>query len=178
MIRRTANISLSRARIFIPLGPIEEESARPSGWRGWLRANLLAWNPSRRGRPCRPDTHMRRRAVSIRDVRSAGLYVEIREKQSVPFTGNVYMDRLRILSRREPGLSARQAFHVCGWMPARESIRRKRYVTGYVGGYPCCGFRARVLSSPMYRILRVFDTRTVSLAMLRPATPLNRKAAY
>lgn len=68
MICRTANISLprtragARARIFISLGPIEEESGRPSGRGGLI---LLARNPS-------PGTLVSsghtRTTTSIRDV--------------------------------------------------------------------------------------------------------------
>lgn len=98
MIRRTANISrahgLGRVRIFISLDPIEEESGSP-----FERDRLISSHGiPRRGhlcRPCHPGAHTRASA-SIRDTSvPPGLYVEIREKQSVPFTGNVYMDRLR-----------------------------------------------------------------------------------
>jgi len=173
MIRCSANISLSWTRVgantvFISLGPIEEESGRPSKRsrlifsRGIPRLCLLVCVV----RFVRTHT----RITSICDVRPAGLYVEIREKQSVPFTGNVYMDRLRI------PLTVSRAFGAPGISRMRLDARARIYpalldMLVDILVRP----RARFVSSPVYRIPRIFDTRA-SLPVA-PA-PLNRKAAY
>jgi len=129
MIRRTANISLSRIRTGIREHGfsfhLDQSKKNPVVLSG--AANLLARNPTSRRRGTSMSfwsshwTHTC--TTSIRDVCPGGpLYVEIREKQSVPFTGNVYMDRLRrLLSLREP-----EAFGAPGisrmWLNARARI--------------------------------------------------------
>lgn len=174
-----ANISLSRfrARILIALSPIEEEIRGPPF--GAVRANLLARNPPRI-HACRSrspyHTHLPR-SYATRSSLPLCVRREPREKQSVPFTGNVYMDRLRSPSRAP---LASGAFGAPGISRMRLDNRR-----GYpanimpLHGYPCCGFRpVLVLSSPC-RCVSAFRPSSIR-AHLRPrrAAPLNRKAAY
>jgi hypothetical protein len=191
MIRRTANISLSRARIFIPLGPIEEESARPSGWRGWLRANLLAWNPSRRVASGTSVSFGHTRARPPCGGRSSCPYV-----MSVPPGCTWRSER-----SNQFHLPATFTWTVCGSsLAVSRGFRRARHFT-YAAGCPRANLSGANVTLPdtlvdilvadfglafchrpgVHRIPRVFDTRApraVPLPMLRPAAPLNRKAAY
>lgn len=180
MIRRTANISLSRtragvrARIFISLGPIEEESGRPSGRGGLI---LLARNPS-------PGTLVSsghtRTTTSIRDV-------------SVP-TGCTW----RSERSNQFHLPATFTWIVCGASSRRvPGFRRARHFT-YAAGCPranVSGANVTLLNIRWISLLRIsapgsfcrrrctaFRASSIHAAPVgtyRGAlAPLNRKAAY
>lgn len=168
---RTANISLSRC-----VGEGEGASTnfhptltnrrriRPS-----FRLISLHEIPSQ-GHTCRLCPHHTRYTYIhihgyIRScvIRGPAVHVGPREKQSVPFTGNVYMDRLQSPSLPPtlvvPGFRHARHFTYAARCP-RANISGANITLHILPlyGYPC-GFQPElVLSSPVYRIPRVFDT--------------------
>lgn len=170
MIRRTANISPGRARIFIALGRIEEESGCPSGRGGLISSRGIP----RRGRPCRPR-HTRAPYVSIRDVHPAGLCTW-RSGRSNQFH-----------------LPATFTWIVCGTtLAVSRGFRRARHFT-YAAGCPranLSGANVTLLDTPVDILVADFGRGLVlsspHSARLRytrvptgvASAPLNRKAAY
>lgn len=171
------------ARIFILLWPIEEE-IRPS-----FRLISSHGIPSQ-GHTCRSShhhihatyTHTRIHPFVFDVYVAPQVHVGPREKQSVPFTGNVYMDRLQSPSLPPtlvvPGFRRARHFTYAARCPLA-NISGANITT--LHGYPCCGFQPElVLSSPGVTAFRVSSIRILRASSQSPSAPapLNRKAAY
>jgi len=174
---RTQRRMISRIkRIFISLEPIDEEfnPALPAGVDDPPSLASLAVSVTVSLHAPRDVRSSRARARA----RAECVRGEPREKQSVPFTGNVYTDRLQKLPLPSPGRwsPARRAFHVCGRMPARARGYIRRQTLRRCAGLSLPPARVvdpeagLVLSSSVHRIPRVFDAPPPYDAV----APLNR----
>jgi len=153
-----------------------------------FRARLISSRgiPRRAGEehPCRsgrPTGHTRAPRPYVTSVPAGSVRRDPREAIS-----SIYRQRLHGSFAKAPlapwtrGFRRARHFTYVAECPRANISSANVTLLDTLGGYPCCGFRLPklVLSSLVYRIPRVFDTRAASLLADVGPAPLNRKAAY